>query len=125
MCGLWDVPLGRTRDDRNFGDFIVQSTSYLQTQTILRALEFASSKGGFGSNARQKKTALGLIKSMKSNESVSGRHQQLSAMLKKGATIEEMIKATGASRRTIFRYLNHFEDAGLDIAIAEGKYKLK
>ena len=125
MLRFWDVPLGRTRNDRNFGDIIVQSISYLQTETLLRALEFATSKGGFGTNARQKKTALALIKSMKSNESVSGRHQQLSAMLKKGATIGEMIKATGASRRTIFRYLNHFEDAGLDIAIADGKYKLK
>jgi len=103
----------------------VQSTSYPQTQTILRALEFAASKGGFGTNARQKKTALALIKDMKSNESVSGRHQQLSAMLRKCASIAEMIKATGASRRTIFRYLNHFEDALLDISIAGGKYKLK
>ena len=107
------------------GDYTVQSTSYLQTQTILRALEFALSKGGFGTNAHQKKTALALIKDMKSNESVSGRHQQLTAMLKKGASIAEMIKAAGASRRTIFRYLNHFEDAGLDISIVDGKYKLK
>lgn len=103
----------------------MQSTSYLQTQTILRALEFATSKGGFGTNARQKKTAAGLIRDMKSNESVSGRHQQLTAMLRRGASIAEMIKATGASRRTIFRYLNHFEDAGLAISIADGKYKLK
>jgi len=104
---------------------MVQSTSYLQNQTILRALEFAMSKGGFGTNARQKKTALALIKDMKSNESVSGRHQQLSAMLRKGASIAEMMKATNSSRRTIFRYLNHFEDAGVNISITDGKYKLK
>ncbi len=103
----------------------MQSTSYLQTQTILRALEFATTKGGFGSNARQKKTAQAILKDMKSNESVSGRHQQLSTMLRRGASIGEMIKATKASRRTIFRYLNHFEDAGLDIQITNGKYKLK
>lgn len=103
----------------------MQSTSYLQTQTILRALEFAVSKGGFGTNVNQKKTALSLIKNMKSNESVSGRHQQLTTMLRKGASITEMIKAAGASRRTIFRYLNHLEEAGLDISIVNGKYKLK
>ena len=103
----------------------MQSTSYLQTQTILRSLEFAISKGGFGKNTHQKKTALALIKNMKSNESVSGRHQQLTAMLRKGASIAEMMKAARASRRTIFRYLNHFEDAGLYISITDGKYKLK
>ena len=103
----------------------MQSTSYLQTQTILRALEFATSKGGFGTNTHQRKTALALIKDMKSNESVSGRHQQLSAMLRRGASIAEMMKAADASRRTIFRYLNHFEDAGLNISITDGKYKLK
>jgi len=104
---------------------MVQSTSYVQSQTILRALEFAMSKGGFGTNAQQKKAAMSLIKDMKSNASLSGRHQQLTAMLRKGASIAEMMKVADASRRTIFRYLNHFEDAGLDISIADGKYKLK
>ena len=103
----------------------MRNTSFLETQTILRALEFALAKGGFGANAKQKKAAGALIKSMKSTRSVSGRHQQLIAMLKKGATLAQMMKATGSSRRTIFRYLNHFEDAGLDIVLANGKYKLK
>ncbi len=103
----------------------MQSTSFLQTQTILRALEFALSRGGFGSNAKQKKTAAALVREMKSNKSVSGRHQQLKTLLKKGATIDAMMKATGASRRTLFRYLNHFEDAGVDIMIVDGKYRLK
>ncbi len=104
---------------------MVQSTSYVQTQTILRALEFAVAKRGFGTNAQQKKTAQAIIKAMKSNASVSGRHQQLTTMLKKGASIAEMMKAARASRRTIFRYLNHLKDAGLDISIVGGKYRLK
>ena len=103
----------------------MQSTSYLQTQTIVRALEFALSKGGFGGNARQKKTAAALVKDMKSNKSVSGRHQQLIGLLKRGADIEQMMHAVGASRRTVFRYLNHFEEAGFDIVIQNGKYKIK
>ncbi len=102
----------------------MQSTSYTQTQTILRALEFAAAKGGFTS-AQQKKTALSLIKSMRSNKSVSGRHQQLTTLLKKGATIDEMKRATGASRRTIFRYLNHLKEAGLNVEPSAGKYRLK
>jgi len=103
----------------------VQSTSFIQNQTILRALEFAAAKGGFGSNAKQKKTAAALIQQMKSNRSVSGRHQQLMSLLGKGATIEQMMKSTTTSRRTIFRYLNHFEEAGVQIQLADGKYKLK
>lgn len=102
----------------------MRSTSFLQTQAIVKALEFASTKGGFGNNAQLKKTAQSLLKSMKSNQSVSGRHQQLTNMLKRGATIEEMIKSTGASRRTIFRYLNHFEEAGINLDLAGGKYRL-
>jgi hypothetical protein len=112
-------------DDRVPGDATVQNTSFLETQTILRALEFALAKGGFGTNARQKKTASTLVKTMKSNKSVAGRHQQLAGILRKGATIEQMMKAVGASRRTIFRYLNHFEEAGNEIVIKGGKYQLK
>ena len=107
------------------GEFVVQNTSFVQTQTIIHALEFAISKGGFGRNQQQKRTAAALIKNMKSNTSVSGRHQQLVALLKKGVTLEGMMKAASASRRTIFRYLNHFEDAGIDIVIDNGRYRLK
>lgn len=101
------------------------NTSFTETQTILKALQFALAKGGFGNNPQQKKTAAALIKEMSGNKSVSGRHQQLMGLLKKGSTIEQMIKATNTSRRTIFRYLNHFEEAGVDIKIEDGKYKLK
>lgn len=107
------------------GGVFVQSTSFLQTQTILDALEFSLAKGGFNGRPGQKKTALRLIKTMKSTKSVSGRHRQLVGMLKKGASIDQMIGATGASRRTIFRYLNHFEDADIEIEIVNGKYRTK
>ena len=103
----------------------MQTTSFAETKTILRALEFALAKGGFGTNAVQKKAAVALMKKMKSNKSVAGRHLQLMNVLRKGATIDEMIRATGSSRRTMFRYLNHLEDAGFDIIIADGKYRLK
>jgi hypothetical protein len=102
----------------------VRSTSFLETQTILAALEFALRKGGFGNNAKFKKTAQQLIKVMKSNSSVAGRHAQVMDLLRQGATIEEMIKASGSSRRTVFRYLNHFEEAGLKIEIHDGQYTL-
>ena len=79
------------------GESVVQNTSFVQTQTIIHALEFAISKGGFGRNPQQKRTAAALVKNMKSNKSVSGRHQQLVALLKKGVTLEGMMKATRAS----------------------------
>lgn len=102
----------------------MQQTKFLETETILRALEFTSAKGGF-SNPRQKKAAAGLVKTMKSTQSVSGRHQQLRTLLKKGATVVEMMKATASSRRTVFRYLNHFEEAGMTVTLQRGKYKLQ
>ncbi len=103
----------------------VQNTSFLQSQTILHALEFALSKGAFGNNANRKKAAQSLIQQLKSNRSVGGRQQQLLALLKRGATIEQMMKATTASRRTIFRYLNYFEEAGMDLVLTDSVYKLK
>jgi len=104
---------------------MVQHATFLETETILRALEFASAKGAFGDNAKLKKTAATLIQGMKSKKSLGGRQQQLRTLLKKGATIDEMIKAIGSSRRTIFRYLNSFEDAGIDIVLEGGRYTLK
>lgn len=103
----------------------MRNTSFLETQTILAALDFALKKGGFGHNASQKKIAALLVKKMQGNESVSGRHQQLLDMLGKGSTIEQMMKTTGASRRTVFRYLCHLEEAGKDIELEGGKYRLK
>jgi hypothetical protein len=122
------MPSPATRVDqqrRTFGDTSVQNTSFAETQTILRALEFAMARGGFGGNVKQKKMAAVLIRRMQSNKSVSGRHLQLMSVLKRGATIDQMIKVTGSSRRTIFRYLNHLEEAGFDIIITDGKYKFK
>lgn len=103
----------------------MHNTSFLQTQTIRHALEFTLENGGFARNGMQRKEAKLLLRRMSSTESVSGRHDSLRRLLKKGATMEEMIKITGSSRRTIFRYLNHFEEAGLDIRIIDGKYHLK
>ena len=103
----------------------MQNSGFLQTQTILRGLEFALAKGAFADNPVQKRTAATLIKEMKGNKSVGGRLQVLTSILKKGATVEEMVKATGSSRRTIFRYLNNFEEAGVDIQLDGGKYTLK
>ncbi len=132
---LYSIPLrslvrqsrvaGSVRWARNLGDNKVRNTSFLENQTILRALEFTLNKGGFGASAKQKKTASSLVRTMKSTDSVSGRHEQIMSMLKKGATLEQMMKASGSSRRTVFRYLNHFEDAGADIALGDGRYRLK
>lgn len=102
----------------------MKNTSYVQTQTIIRALEFTLVKNGFEKNTQHKTTAQSLLKSMNSNKSVSGRHQQIATLLKKGSSVSQMMKSVGASRRTIFRYLNHFEDAGFSINIDNGKYQI-
>lgn len=103
----------------------MRTTSFLANQTILRALDFTLAKGGFSHNANLKTAASDLIKELKSTKSVSGRHQQIMGMLRKGATLKQMMKATGSSRRTIFRYLNHVEDAGTEMVLSDGKYKIK
>ena len=106
------------------GELHVQNTSYVQTQTMIRALEFTLAKDGFGINTQHKDTAKSLLKSMNSKKSVSGRHKQIASLLKKGSSVSQMMKSVGASRRTIFRYLNHIEDAGFNINIDNGKYQI-
>jgi DNA-binding NarL/FixJ family response regulator len=103
----------------------VQNTSFQDTQTILAALEYALRNGAFGANASQKKAAARLIRDMQSTRYVSGRHQQILRLLRKGVTVEQMMSATGASRRTIFRYLNQLEDGGVSIELTESHYHLK
>ena len=103
----------------------MQQSSFVETETILQALEFANAKGAFNANPRKKKTASELIRRMRSHHSLSGRRQQLRDLLRNGATIDEMIKNIRASRRTVFRYLNHFEEAGLTIILEDGKYHIK
>jgi len=103
----------------------MRKTSFLETKTILHALEFSLSKGGFHNHPKMKKTAAGLVRDMKSSHSISGRHQHLMTMLKKGATLAQMIRSSNCSRRTIFRYLNHLEEAGIDIVLTDGTYMLK
>ncbi|HNQ24011.1 MAG TPA: helix-turn-helix domain-containing protein [Phycisphaerae bacterium] len=102
----------------------MRRTSFLESQTILTALESTLARGGFDRNAAQKRTAQQLIKRMQGSGTVSGRHTQVIALLQKGATIEQLMKACGASRRTLFRYLNHFEEAGIKIEIDAGRYRI-
>ena len=103
----------------------MRTTSYEETQTIVAALEFAMKKGGFGQDSSRKKIAARMLKEMKSASTVSGRQQQIVQALKRGATIPQMMKAIGSSRRTVFRYLNHFEEAGLEIELTGSKYRTK
>ena len=66
----------------------MRTTSFIANQTILKALDYTLAKGGFGANAKLKKSAVELVKELKSTRSVSGRHQQIMTMLKKGTTLK-------------------------------------
>lgn len=103
----------------------MRSIKFEETRAIVTALEFALKKGAFGQDSSQKKVAARILKAMKSEDTPSGRQQQVVQALRKGATIGQMMKAIGASRRTVFRYLNHFEEAGLEIELDGSEYRLK
>ena len=87
-------------------------------------MEFALQNGAFD-NDNEKKTARALVKRMNSNRTTGGRHEQVLAILRRGATIEQMMKAASASRRTVFRYLNHLEEVDFEIVVTDGVYKVK
>mgnify|MGYP002624841957 CR=1 FL=1 len=103
----------------------MQHSNFVETETILRAIEFAQAKGAFSRDPRLQKAATALIKRMKSNRTPSGRQQQLRNLLREGASIKDMIRGIGASRRTVFRYLNDFEEAGLRLVLEDGRYFIR
>ncbi len=78
----------------------------------------------YGSDARTHKAATGLVKSLESDRSIYGRQLKMIGLMSKGVTIQQVVKSLRCSRRTIFRYLNHLEDAGIQVTLEDGRYKV-
>ena len=63
-----------------------------------------------------------LCQELAGERSIYGRQLSMIRLMEKGATIEALGKKLRCSRRTVFRYLNHLEDAGVSIKLENGKY---
>ena len=72
--------------------------------------------------SRREKAALRLRKELEGDDSIFGRQLKMIGLMEKGATVAELCRKLKCSRRTLFRYLNYLEDAGIDIRLDGTKY---
>ena len=70
------------------------------------------------------KAAERLCSELQGGRSIYGRQLSMIKLMEKGATIEALGRKLRCSRRTVFRYLNHLEDAGVGINLDGGRYRV-
>ncbi len=97
---------------------------FTQTRAIHAALKIALDKKHFAKQPELRRAAEGILKEIEADDSAYGRQLRMLNVMKKGASIEELGKKLGASRRTIFRYLNYLEQAGFNIRLEGSRYRL-
>jgi len=101
-----------------------ERADFAETMVIHVALRGALKQRSFGESPALRKVAERLLSDLESERSIYGRQLKMLRMLRDGATIEDIERKVGCSRRTVFRYLNHLEAAGLDLALEDSKYRV-
>ena len=99
-------------------------SDFAETFAVHTALQHALSRKLYAGDARTQKAAAALVKSLESDRSIYGRQLKMIGLMTKGVTIRQIVRSLGCSRRTVFRYLNHLEGAGVDITLEDGRYRV-
>ena len=99
-----------------------RSSDFAATFAIHVALKAALKARKYKENVAVRRAAVNLTADLESGRSVYGRQLKMIGQMAKGATNVEMGRKLRASRRTIFRYLNQLEDAGISIELVGSKY---
>ena len=98
--------------------------SILQTLAIHVALKNALKGREYSKIPAVQKSAEKLCQELQSERSIYGRQLSMVKLMEKGASIEALGRKLSCSRRTVFRYLNHLEDAGVPIKLEDGRYRV-
>ncbi len=99
-------------------------SDFTETFAIHVALKYALKAKQYDSTAEVRKAAEVLCRELQGEKSIYGRQLKMIALMEKGATIAELGRKLRCSRRTVFRYLNHLEDAGVSITLEGSKYRV-
>lgn len=99
-------------------------SDFTETVAIHAALRQALKRSLFKKDARVQRAARRLIQSLESERTIYGRQLKMIQLMQGGATIETMGKRLRCSRRTLFRYLNHLQAAGIEIWQEGRDYKV-
>jgi biotin operon repressor len=99
-------------------------SDFTETLAIHAALRQTLKSPLFRKDARVLRAARRVIQSLESERSIYGRQLKMIQLMQAGATIETMGKRLRCSRRTLFRYLNHLQAAGIEIWQEGRQYKV-
>ncbi len=97
-------------------------SDFVQTFAVHLAIKAALKSKQFRNHASVRQAAEKLCRTLEGEKSIYGRQLRMIQMMEKGATLPDMGKKLHCSRRTIFRYLNHLDDAGVSIRLQGTKY---
>lgn len=99
-------------------------SGFTETLAIHAALKNAIKGKQYDKNIAVRKAASSIVGELESERSIYGRQLKMIQMMEKGASLSELGRKLRCSRRTVFRYLNHLEDAGIPIDLAGSRYKV-
>ncbi len=99
-------------------------SDFTETLAIHVALKNALKAREYNKIPAVQKSAEKLCRELQSERSIYGRQLGMVKLMEKGASIEALGRKLHCSRRTVFRYLNHLEDAGVPIKLEEGRYRV-
>jgi len=97
-------------------------SDFTETFAIHVALKTAMKSKTYEKNAAVKKAAEKLCRDLAGERSIYGRQLKMINLMERGATLADIGRKLRCSRRTVFRYLNHLEDAGIAIKLQGTKY---
>lgn len=97
-------------------------SEFTETFAIHVALKGALRSKLYQNNPAVRRSAQKLSAELDSERSIFGRQLKMIKLMEKGASLLEMGRKLRCSRRTVFRYLNHLEDAGLSINLDGNRY---
>lgn len=97
-------------------------SDFTETFAIHVAVKAALKSKQYQKNPAVQKAAERLCKELEGERSIYGRQLKMIELMERGATLGEIGRKLRCSRRTVFRYLNHLEEAGISIKLDNNKY---
>ena len=97
-------------------------SDFAETFAIHVGLKAALRSKQYDKTPEVKRAAERLCKELESERSIYGRQLKMVAGMAKGATLADLGRKLRGSRRTVFRYLNYLEEAGVSLKLSGGKY---
>lgn len=99
-------------------------SDFTESFAVHASLKLALKQRVFKNNPRARQSAQRLLASLEGRRSTYGRQLKMLQLMQKGASIQAMGKGLHCSRRTVFRYLNHLENAGVEITLSGEIYRI-